>query len=371
MAMNEVIRITDYPRYTIDREGVVRNIETRRVLTPIKGRYPKVGLYAPMAKSAKLIPIHRLVAHAFVPNDNPQTNVTVNHIDGNTSNYCASNLEWCSQAENNRHARETGLTTGKNAQGTRVRRIDPTGNEPGKTYDSMASAARDVGIHSSGTGIQQALNHPTKTAAGYRWVAVVHAENEALLNLPEMLWKSLRSCDNVTFDMVYEVSSSGLVRNPSSGRSLHPSINHDGYLRVDLTVSSRRTRRFFVHRLVAAAFCPLPEEYNDSRSLDVDHIDGVRSNNISTNLRYITRGQHNQKTRGKPVAMKDPKTGSILATFPTITAAAKSVGICESGVRIALKRGSPRWALLDQTTVNVFDPEMDAFIDEIIESVTV
>jgi hypothetical protein len=51
--------------------------------------------------------IHRLVATAFIPNhDNlPE----VNHRDGDKSNNCVSNLEWCTRSENLTHAFRTGL----------------------------------------------------------------------------------------------------------------------------------------------------------------------------------------------------------------------------------------------------------------------
>lgn len=50
--------------------------------------------------------IHQLVAHAFVPN--PQGLPQINHIDADTFNAKASNLEWCDQSQNIRHAHQIG-----------------------------------------------------------------------------------------------------------------------------------------------------------------------------------------------------------------------------------------------------------------------
>ena len=51
--------------------------------------------------------LHRIVATAFVPN--PQKLPQVNHIDGDTRNNRAENLEWVTAAENMYHAFQNGL----------------------------------------------------------------------------------------------------------------------------------------------------------------------------------------------------------------------------------------------------------------------
>lgn len=51
--------------------------------------------------------IHRIVAKLFIPN--PNNLQFVNHKDGNKSNNCADNLEWCTRSENEKHAWRIGL----------------------------------------------------------------------------------------------------------------------------------------------------------------------------------------------------------------------------------------------------------------------
>jgi hypothetical protein len=47
--------------------------------------------------------IHRLVAIAFIPNDDPINKRTINHIDENKQNNDVSNLEWATYSQNLRH----------------------------------------------------------------------------------------------------------------------------------------------------------------------------------------------------------------------------------------------------------------------------
>lgn len=52
--------------------------------------------------------VHRLVLSTF---DNCESDLQVNHIDGNKLNNCLNNLEWVTSSENIKHAYSIGLKT--------------------------------------------------------------------------------------------------------------------------------------------------------------------------------------------------------------------------------------------------------------------
>jgi DNA-binding CsgD family transcriptional regulator len=102
--------------YEVSNLGQVRSIRRdigagRKGGGLIKGYITKVGYryvgIGVRGVSKRGCSVHRMVCKAFHPN--PLNKETVNHIDGDKSNNRASNLEWSTWTENNRHARRTGL----------------------------------------------------------------------------------------------------------------------------------------------------------------------------------------------------------------------------------------------------------------------
>lgn len=88
--------------YKISNCGRIKN-KYERILG---GSLHKDG-YIFVTLNGKQIPLHRLVATAFIPN--PENKPEINHKDGNKQNNFVNNLEWCTRSENQTHAVENNL----------------------------------------------------------------------------------------------------------------------------------------------------------------------------------------------------------------------------------------------------------------------
>lgn len=93
----------------------------------------------------------------------------------------------------------------------------------------------------------------------------------------------------------YQASNFGRIRRgtvltPNNiglvGRIKKQQTNAWGYSMVNVSINGK-ARYLFVHRLVAEAFIgPIP------RDKEINHIDGIKSNNVPRNLEYVTSAQN-------------------------------------------------------------------------------
>lgn len=122
----------------------------------------------------------------------------------------------------------------------------------------------------------------------------------------------------------YQVSDLGRVRRLEcrakdgrrlSAKMLSPCLNSANFVCVSLECKSKT-----VHRLVAEAFC----EKTGEDAVEVNHIDGDRSNNTATNLEWVTSSENTMHSyrvlkRGnfRPIKCVT-KDGKFSAEFPSM-----------------------------------------------------
>ena len=127
---------------------------------------------------------------------------------------------------------------------------------------------------------------------------------------------------------LYKVSNYGRVKSIKKQLVLKICGSGNRYKTVALCNGMRKT--FRLHRLVAAAFIPNP----DNKPC-VDHIDGDRANNHADNLRWVTvkENQNNPITKSKWIgkkakphhekAVEQIKNGIVVNVFVSIQEAAR------------------------------------------------
>ena len=121
----------------------------------------------------------------------------------------------------------------------------------------------------------------------------------------------------------YEVSDFGRVRNMIKGFILKQTKHSDGYLMVSLNNTDGQNKPY-IHRLVARAFIPNPDNLPT-----VDHIDRDKTNNAVYNLRWASRKQQVANIPAKGYTIRHYK-GNV-SIYAQIQINGKSIAIkCET-----------------------------------------
>ena len=165
-------------------------------------------------------------------------------------------------------------------------------------------------------------------------------------------WRDIKG-----YEGLYQVSNLGRVKSLprmvkrkngsysiTKEKMLKPSKNKDGYLKVGFNKDGI-CKKFLVHRLVAMAFIPNPDNLSE-----INHKDECKiSNNVDNlewctheyNLHYGTLYERSSKARfnnpltSKPVCQY--KNGNLIQTYPSIGEAARKCGFNKSAISICCR----------------------------------
>ncbi len=119
--------------------------------------------------------------------------------------------------------------------------------------------------------------------------------------------------DIVGFEGYYQISNLGRLKSLPKmyqgkyrGEYIMKLFNDkQGYLYTMLNITKTRKRKHvLIHRLVAIAFI-----INNENKREVNHIDGVKNNNIVSNLEWNTRSEN--QVHAFKLGLDKPKIGSL------------------------------------------------------------
>lgn len=127
--------------------------------------------------SVKRFQVHQLVAKAFI--DNPEDKPHVNHIDNDGFNNLATNLEWCTAAENMVHSADQGRQD-------EVRKLGGQATGKLKHAKALSDASQFIGT-------------------SYGHLTVLDAFYDETLAKPRIKYKCQCSCGNTTEKSKYDL----------------------------------------------------------------------------------------------------------------------------------------------------------------------
>ena len=190
----------------------------------------------------------------------------------------------------------------------------------------------------------------------------VEVNSERWLDLTPLLNEEFREIQG--YEGIYQISNYGRVKSlkrelkqfDGTGYSIHPykerilslAYHKQGYLLVGLTKRCKRYT-FQVHRLVALAFIPNPNNFPE-----VNHKFGIKNDNRVSELEWCTR-LHNQQEAEKLGLIHSPmriigeghpsnkailrldKNGNVIKEYYSITNASQDIGISMKHISYCLR----------------------------------
>lgn len=151
----------------------------------------------------------------------------------------------------------------------------------------------------------------------------------------------------------YQITDDGRVWSKISNKYLKEKPTEDGYLRVCLCREDGLKRQVCIHRLVAEAFIPNPDNLPQ-----INHKDECKTNNSAENLEWCSskyNNTYNDRHLKCAAKIKESNTirsgkpinqftldGKLVETYPSAWEASRKTGFTKQGIMIACHGGQMR-----------------------------
>lgn len=310
-----------FSKYEVSSEGRIRNRSGYELRGSTGTGYLRVGIISDSGRFATVL-VHRLVAEAF--HGPPRPKDVGHHINGNTRDNRCSNLAWVSRSEN--------MKVRAPPKKTKARAV--LQKDVGGVVVNRWERLKDVPFNKS--LVWKACRGLVPKAYGYFWS---YEDSPS----PGEVWAS------IMFDgHPLEVSDQGRVKL-ATGRITHGHKSKTGY-RV---VRPFKGKSIVVHRLVALAFLSTS---NNVDELTVNHKNFNKSDNMVTNLEWVTQGEnniHSQQVRGDSRvfrrAILQHLPGGETRAFASLAEASRELGISRGNICMVCQGDRPtaggfRWS---------------------------
>lgn len=217
----------------------------------------------------KCIKIHRMVAKAFIKNDDPENKIIVNHINGDRYDCRVYNLEWVTPRENVKHVIDNNnlISLTKRA----VIQYDLQTGKTIKKYNSLLEANKETGINDN---ICNVCSGKRKSTDGFGWKNIDTSPNN-VLDIDLSKYKQINGFPN------YVINNKGDIYSLPYKKFLKYRTQQEGYKMIQLS-NLRKQKDFLIHRLVGSYFL----KKTNPKTNSIRHIDGNKGNNNVKNLEW-------------------------------------------------------------------------------------